>query len=983
MAKLATKSSSDTHCHTHNEYKLALVTRGHILRAYELPSHEIHHIGRARACKVRIMDPQASAQHAAIANGVLIDLGSTNGIFVNGERITHFHVLTMGDIIQIGATVFRMMPSDKPSTASADNDDDVDANASDSDSSIVAIQETDAKSNYDTMTERNLATKSNKSAAHAQELDPLADALELMSSSPRAELHVPQSDRRIHISRTPSPQKPVAHPEQLFSPISANTLHHRSHADSAAVCALSDITNEPTDKQHNTAEHSMQQQTDLLCNVTAQLRSILSGVVGLSGLLEQTRLGTSQHGYVKDIQHASQSMLSIIEDFVDLSLLDAGSMHVEKKPVDIRSMCSYIHNLLQPSMRAKRLNFDVQIDDNVPHILLGDEQRIKQIVLHLLDNAQKFTPSGGQVHIEVKWSMPENAAVDPAKVYISVTDTGLGIADELHESVFEPMGEARRATGAKYGGSGIGMALCSKLAAAMTGSLLLLHSEPAQGSTFVLELPFCLTEAEDLHCRSPSPVDDDTQLRMKQLRANNEKARARVCEWQVAAMRQASTIRTSPPSRTRKGIRPLILVAEDQLVNQQVLCSMVRKLGGRVVLAENGREAVERFSQLFGQIACILCDISMPILNGHETTRIMRGLESKMCPQMEQAARVPIIALTENALPGAFRECLRFGMTDVLVKPFSLAQLGDILQRYAGIAPPMSISSSEQSEKESGSSKENSIGDSHRSLTTSSASLSSSTSSPSISAYRVSQSTVSPTTKAHMQSRQYSHMLGRASHEVDCPSSPSFSDNSPSPPRHTLHEIECPSSPSFSHSSSRSSSNSKSRSWKSKSRSRVQSQSRSQSRSGSHSRSRSRSSSAKRSSGSHTQSHPALPSQWNVPDPDPVSHELECNSPGPAEYFRTSVTPSTGSYQVRVVPPSPIEPVRDACHSPLPEYSISGKHASQHIHDDSGFDSGDNDPWQADMSHDALDVFERAQARHRAQLSFVPGTPDVSNVWLE
>ncbi len=360
------------------------------------------------------------------------------------------------------------------------------------------------------------------------------------------------------------------------------------------------------------AEAANKAKSEFLAVMSHEIRTPLNGVIGFSQILESMPLNDKEKSFVIKIRQSGETLLSTINDILSLSKIEAGKIDIEKRPFDIRETINSSAEILSPKAGEKNIYIETKTN-KLPEAIIGDETRIRQIIINLIGNAVKFTHKGG-VNIEGRY--------DDGKLFIDVIDTGIGISPDNQKKLFQAFSQADSSTTRKYGGTGLGLVICKKLAELMGGHIKL-SSKEGVGSTFSVMIPAEIGKKEE---ESPTIIKPEEDL------------------------------------------LPLsILVAEDDEVNRLVITEMLKGLGHEVEFAKNGKEAVALSQELQDWSDLILMDMRMPEMDGLEATREIRRLEIA-----NNWDAKPIFALTANAMEEDRKRCLDAGMTNYISKPIDI-----------------------------------------------------------------------------------------------------------------------------------------------------------------------------------------------------------------------------------------------------------------------------------------------------------------------
>jgi signal transduction histidine kinase/CheY-like chemotaxis protein len=374
-----------------------------------------------------------------------------------------------------------------------------------------------------------------------------------------------------------------------------------------------------------------------MANMSHEIRTPMNAILGFTNLVLRRKLDDETKEYVETIKRSGENLLTIINDILDLSKLEAGMMRIEAAPFSIRGLLHSIEGMFKSKAKEKGIAIHADIDDDVPDTLEGDATRLTQIFINLVGNALKFTKKGS---ILIKVSN-EGKTDNSIQTGIAISDTGIGIDKDKQRNIFNRFQQADDTVTRNYGGTGLGLSIVKDLVLLQNGTIEV-KSELGMGTAFKLMIPYKIAEEQSNYTFS-----SDAELNL---------------------MHDFMNVR--------------ILVAEDNEINQSLIKHLFKSWGLEYDLANNGREALAKLQNQ--KYSLILMDIQMPEMDGYTAVREIRE---------SLGLNTPIIAMTAHALAGEREKCLSYGMNDYISKPIREALLHKLVIQYTNIPNPDALQS--------------------------------------------------------------------------------------------------------------------------------------------------------------------------------------------------------------------------------------------------------------------------------------------------
>jgi signal transduction histidine kinase/ActR/RegA family two-component response regulator len=409
-------------------------------------------------------------------------------------------------------------------------------------------------------------------------------------------------------------------------------------ASTIAGIIMRDIYNSKLNDALQNATAAGKAKGEFLSNMSHEMRTPLNAIIGMTTIGRNAKDIERKDYALNKIEDASNHLLGVINDVLDMSKIEANKLELSPGEFSFERMLQKVATVVNFRIDEKQQILAINIDKEIPKILIADEQRLAQVITNLLSNAVKFTPQKGKITLDTRFLGKKDGLYN---LQISVSDTGIGISEEQQKRLFSSFQQAESSTTRKYGGTGLGLAI-SKSIVEMMGGKIWIESEPGKGATFA----FTISAARSAEKKFDEHGGEDRQEKEKTISDN---------------------------AKLFAGNR--ILLVEDMEINREIVTALLEPVQMEIECAENGEQAVNMYKEAPDKYNLIFMDIQMPVMDGYEATRVIRSLEAE-----NSRKRIPIVAMTANVFKEDIEKCIEAGMDDHIGKPVDFEKIKEKLK---------------------------------------------------------------------------------------------------------------------------------------------------------------------------------------------------------------------------------------------------------------------------------------------------------------
>ncbi|MCL1875367.1 MAG: ATP-binding protein [Synergistaceae bacterium] len=433
-----------------------------------------------------------------------------------------------------------------------------------------------------------------------------------------------------------------------FSGLIVPMKDERQHSD-GVMLLFHDITDIKRSREE--ALSASKAKSDFLSNMSHEIRTPMNAIIGMTAIGKSAAETDRKDYCLKRIEGASHHLLGIINDILDMSKIEANKFELSVAEYDFENMLRRVVNVISFRVDEKQQSLTVNIDSAIPKTIIGDDQRLAQVITNLISNAVKFTPDGGAVRLNTFLASEESGV---CIIQVEVTDTGIGISPQQQKRLFKSFQQAESSTTREFGGTGLGLAISKSIVEMMSGKIWV-ESELGKGATFAFTF-----QAKRGNEKSPNLYEHINLGDARILAADDD--------LNVQEAEHGDT------SIDFHGIS--ILLAEDMEINREIVLALLEPMSLNIDCAKNGAEAVNIFSEAPEKYKMIFMDVQMPEMDGYEATRHIRALD------IPSAKSIPIVAMTANVFKEDIKKCIEAGMNDHIGKPLNFDEVEEKLRKY-------------------------------------------------------------------------------------------------------------------------------------------------------------------------------------------------------------------------------------------------------------------------------------------------------------